>query len=311
MAKLRTFLTVLLLSVLASTTLTTTASAEPASAEPASAEPASAEPASAGTAPAGTAPSSGWNNWSCRPSAAHPEPVVLVHGMGANHWDNFLTLAPTLRANGYCVYSQTYGKTLLGGLAGGLAPMADSAAELSAFVDRVRAATGASKVDIVGHSEGTTVPAYYMKHLGGAAKVDDFVGFGSNFKGTTLNGLATLAEALKLQGLLTGVGCGACTDYLPGSAFLAKLNDGPVAVPGPTYTTIVTRYDTVVTPYTSGLLAPAPNVTNIVLQDKCGLDFTGHLGLAIDPNVAQLVLNRLDPEGSKPFRCRLFTTLGI
>ncbi|MFD3974829.1 lipase family alpha/beta hydrolase [Streptomyces cyaneofuscatus] len=291
MAKLRTFLTVLLLSVLASTTLTTTASA--------------------GTAPAETPPSSGWNNWSCRPSTAHPEPVVLVHGMGANHWDNFLTLAPTLRANGYCVYSQTYGKTLLGGLAGGLAPMAHSAAELSTYVDRVRAATGASKVDIVGHSEGTTVPAYYMKHLGGAAKVDDFVGFGSNFKGTTLNGLATLAEALKLQGLLTGVGCGACTDYLPGSAFLAKLNDGPVAVPGPTYTTIVTRYDTVVTPYTSGLLAPAPNVTNIVLQDKCGLDFAGHLGLAIDPNVAQLVLNRLDPEGSKPFRCRLFTTLGI
>ncbi|MFE4378031.1 lipase family alpha/beta hydrolase [Streptomyces cyaneofuscatus] len=297
MAKLRTFLTVLLLSVLASTTLTTTASAGTAS----------AGTTPAGTAPAESAPSSGWNNWSCRPSTAHPEPVVLVHGMGANHWDNFLTLAPTLRANGYCVYSQTYGKTLLGGLA----PMADSAAELSTFVDRVRAATGASKVDIVGHSEGTTVPAYYMKLLGGAAKVDDFVGFGSNFKGTTLNGLATLAEALKLQGLLTGVGCGACTDYLPGSAFLAELNDGPVAVPGPTYTSIVTRYDTVVTPYTSGLLAPAPNVTNIVLQDKCGLDFVGHLGLAIDPNVAQLVLNRLDPEGSKPFRCRLFTTLGI
>ncbi|MCF2533546.1 lipase family alpha/beta hydrolase [Yinghuangia soli] len=286
MAKLRTFLALLLLSVVASTGLT----------------------ASAGAA---APPSSGWNDWSCRPSAAHPEPVVLVHGLGANGWDNFLTLAPTLKSEGYCVYSETYGRTVLGGLAGGLAPMTESAAELAAFVDRVQAATGADKVDIVGHSEGTTVPAYYMKYLGGAAEVDDFVGFGSNFRGTSLNGLATLAAALGLQDLLTGVGCGACTDYLPGSAFLAKLNDGPVAVPGPTYTSIVTRYDTVVTPYTSGLLAPAANVTNIVLQDKCGWDFAGHLGLAIDPNVAQLVLNRLDPAGSEPFRCRFFSTVGI
>ncbi|QDY77219.1 lipase family alpha/beta hydrolase [Streptomyces qinzhouensis] len=285
MAKLRTFLTALLLSVLASTTLAPTAAA--------------AEP-----------PRSGWNDWSCRPSAAHPEPVVLVHGLGANDLVNFATLAPTLRSAGYCVYSQTYGKTVLGGLSGGLAPMARSAAEVGAFVERVRAATGAAKVDIVGHSQGTTVPAYYIKYLGGATKVDDFIGFGSNFRGTTLNGLATLAAALKLQGLLTGVGCGACTDYLPGSAFLAKLNDGPVAVPGPTYTSIVTRYDTVVTPYTSGLLT-GPNVTNIVLQDTCRWDSAGHLGLAVDPNVTQLVLNRLDPENSKPFRCLPFTTLGI
>ncbi|GAA2245162.1 alpha/beta hydrolase [Streptomyces amakusaensis] len=285
MAKLRTLLAALALSVLASTTLTATASAD-------------------------TPPRSGWNNWSCRPSAAHPEPVILVHGLGGNSWDNFLTLAPTLRSAGYCVFSETYGRTVLGGLAGGLAPMADSAAEVGGFVDRVRAATGAAKVDIVGHSEGTTVPAYYMKYLGGAAKVDDFVGFGSNFRGTTLNGLASLAAALKLQGLLTGVGCGACTDYLPGSAFLAKLNDGPVAVPGPTYTSIVTRYDRVVTPYTNGLLT-GDGVTNIVLQDKCGPDSAGHLGLAIDPNVAQLVLNRLDPEHSQPFRCRPFTTVGI
>ncbi|MEU5974659.1 lipase [Streptomyces sp. NPDC047315] len=285
MGKLRTFLTALALSVLASTTLTATASAD-------------------------SPPRAGWNDWSCRPSAAHPEPVVLVHGLGANSWVNFLTLAPALRSAGYCVYSETYGETVLGGLAGGLAPMADSAVEVGAFVDRVRAATGAAKVDIVGHSEGTTVPAYYIKHLGGAAKVDDFIGFGSNFRGTTLNGLASLAAALGMQDLLTGVGCGACTDYLPGSAFLAKLNDGPVAVPGPTYTSIVTRYDRVVTPYTSGLLT-GDNVTNIVLQDKCRLDSAGHLGLAIDPNVTQLVLNRLDPQNTAPFRCLPFTTAGI
>ncbi|MFB7026207.1 MULTISPECIES: hypothetical protein [unclassified Streptomyces] len=79
---------------------------------------------------------------------------------------------------------------------------------------------------------------------------------------------------------------------------------------GPTYTSIVTRYDTVVTPYTSGLLT-GPDVTDIVLRDKCRPDSAGRLGPAIDPHVARLAPDRLDPVHSAPFRCRFFTTLGI
>ncbi|MGW4203765.1 hypothetical protein [Streptomyces sp. NPDC004726] len=41
------------------------------------------------------------------------------------------------------------------------------------------------------------------------------------------------------------------------------------------------------------------------------LDSAGHLGLAVDPNVAPIVLNRLDPGHSKPFRCLPFTAVGI
>ncbi len=55
---------------------------------------------------------------------------------------------------------------------GALSPLEQSAQELSVFVDEVLAATGASKVDIVGHSQGTLMPNYYVKFLGGAAKVD-------------------------------------------------------------------------------------------------------------------------------------------
>ncbi|HEX3784475.1 MAG TPA: hypothetical protein VHX38_32860 [Pseudonocardiaceae bacterium] len=73
------------------------------------------------------------------------------------------------------------------------------AAALGTFVDQVRATTGAAQVDIGGHSGDSTVPAYcYLKVDGGATKVKHFVGFGLNYQGTTLDGLATLAKALGL-----------------------------------------------------------------------------------------------------------------
>ncbi|MFC0439223.1 serine aminopeptidase domain-containing protein [Kutzneria buriramensis] len=261
----------------------------------------------AGGVAANAAPTSGINDFSCAPDAQHPEPVVLVHGLGANGPLNFATLAPTLAGRGYCVFYLTYGTGILGPTVGGIGPMEDSAAQLSAFVDKVIAATHAAKVDIVGHSEGSTVPAYYLKFNDGAAKVAHFVGFGANYAGTSLDGLATLANLLHLGPVLTGVGCAACAEYLPGSDFLTKLNADGVAVPGPTYTNIVSRYDTVVTPYTSGIFT-APNATNIVIQDRCGLDFTGHLGQAVDPNVASFVLNALDP--SNPVQCQPFFDAG-
>lgn len=257
----------------------------------------------AATSASAAATSSGINDWSCAPSASHPRPVVLWHGLGSSADVDMGFTARTLSAAGYCVFSKTYGTTYYGPWTGGLASMRTSAAELGAFVDKVLASTGAGEVDIVGHSEGTTVPAYYLKFLGGAAKVDHFVGFGSNFRGTSLNGLQTLADVTGFRYVLDAGGCPACNEFAPDSSFTADLNDGGVTVPGVDYTSIVTRYDTVVTPYTSGVLDPAANVTNIVLQDVCGFDFSGHVGLAIDPNVAVIVKNRLDPANATPVSC--------
>ena len=53
--------------------------------------------------------------------------------------------------------------------------MQDSAVELKQFVAKVRRATGADKVDLVGHSQGTLMPTYYMKFLGGAEFVKTLV----------------------------------------------------------------------------------------------------------------------------------------
>jgi triacylglycerol esterase/lipase EstA (alpha/beta hydrolase family) len=92
----------------------------------------------------------GANNWSCKPSAAHPDPVILVHGTFADMSDSWQALSPLLFDNGYCVFALNYGSYNGSGALGIYAtgPIESSALQLSAFVNRVLAATEASKVDL-------------------------------------------------------------------------------------------------------------------------------------------------------------------
>ncbi|MDF0530807.1 lipase [Tsukamurella sp. 8F] len=261
-----------------------------------------------GAAPGAAAPppaGGGWNDFHCRPSARHPQPVVFAHGMTANGLENWFYLSNIFARAGYCVFTPTYGQTALGlGWAGGLDSLATAAAQLGYHVDQVRKATGAKKVDIIGHSEGTTVAAYYMKALGGARVVDRYAGFGTNYRGTTLYGLTALMTQLGLSDAIRSIGCGACADFAPGSTFLRKLNSGGTpAVPGPHYLNISSENDEVVLPYTSGQMPPAPNVRNVILQQVCPTDLSGHLAMAISPNVAALILRDFDPEFTTPLEC--------
>src|SRR5262245_39104866 len=82
------------------------------------------------------APTSGLNDWGCRPSSAAREPVIMLHGLGANGTINWFTKAPLIAAAGYCVFTPTYGVGAFG--IGGLQSMRTSAAELGQFVDKVR-----------------------------------------------------------------------------------------------------------------------------------------------------------------------------
>ena len=257
----------------------------------------------AATAQASTASSTGWNDYSCEPSAAHPDPVVLVHGTFANGTDNWLALAPYLEARGYCVFSLDYGQLPGVPLVYGLGPIDESAAQLQVYVDKVLAATGAAKVDLVGHSQGGMMPRYYLKFLGGAAKVDTFVGIAPDNHGTTLDGLTKLLPYFPGAEDVISSAAPALADQIAGSAFLTKLNAGGDTVPGVHYTVIATQYDEVVTPYSSQFLSGS-DVRNVLIQNLCSADLSEHALLGLTDRIAfHEVANALDPAHATTTNC--------
>ncbi|WP_236573287.1 lipase family alpha/beta hydrolase [Streptomyces sp. GS7] len=254
----------------------------------------------------------GANDFTCRPSAAHPRPVILVHGTFENAFSNWSGLAPVLKHAGYCVFALNYGQTKPHALMKGTGPVPDSAKQLAAYVEKVLAATGARKVDLVGHSQGGgLMPQWYLRFNRGAAKVHRLVGINPSNHGTTVDGLAHVADAVLDVAGHTGKPLGldvpAAEDQTVGSPVLRHLYAKGDTEPGVTYTNIVTKTDTLVTPYTNQFLTAVPGATvhNILLQDVCPLDLTGHFSGADDPNVHQLVLNALDPAHAAPVHCAL------
>src|SRR3954447_20177355 len=219
------------------------------------------------TASAGTA---------CKPTPAHPEPVVLVHGTFGDS-SNWALDRVQLAAAGYCTFAIDYGNR-------GTGEISASARQLATFVDGVLARTGASKVHIVGHSQGGMMPRYYVKNLGGADKDDDLIGLAPSNHGTTL----------PLAGASDPRLCAACRQQAAGSDFITALNAGDETPGAVDYTVVETKYDEVVTPYTSAFLDSA---TNVLLQDKCPHDRSEHLSIVTDQAAVQWIENALGRTG--------------
>ena len=267
--------------------------------------------------PGGALP--GANEWDRPLSKSRPNPVVLMHGTAGGAQTNWGAYVPLLVREGFSPFTLTFGavKTAPWPLSalGGMAPIEDSAAEFGAFVDKVLGATGAQQVDVVGHSQGTLVPGYYAKVLGGKNKIGKYVSLAPLWQGTEVftNKVAGAIEFHVALDITHRVHFASAPQMIHGSRFLQALNsvDGPY-VPGIRYVNISTRYDEFVRPYTSGQVPGGPDddVINVVVQDTCTEDFSDHLAIAGSRRAATMVLNALDgsadpAHGPRPVPCEL------
>ncbi|MBC9716099.1 triacylglycerol lipase [Streptomyces sp. TRM66268-LWL] len=190
-------------------------------------------------------------------------PVIFVHGYNAGPgvWGS---LREDFKSSGYTDAelfswgydtSQSVNETLSG--------------RFAAYVDEVRAQTGAAQVDIVAHSFGSLVTRWYIKHGGGLAKVDDWVSLAGPNHGTS----TAWACALWSQ---------ACRDMTPGSYVQDGLAEGDETPGAVSYATFWSDCDEVINPDSSVPLTGATNIASGCLKHN---DFLG------DDTVSQGVRN--------------------
>ncbi|MGI8619055.1 MAG: esterase/lipase family protein [Gemmatimonadaceae bacterium] len=175
------------------------------------------------------------------------DPVVLVHGLGGSAADWNPVMA-RLQQDGWTareLSAATYSSTDSNGI------IAES---IRARVDSILAASGASKVDIVAFSMGSVSSRYYIRNLGGDAKVDAWVSIAGPNHGTETANQCSLTP---------------CIETRPGSAFLTALNAGDETPGAVRYATWWSPCDQTIIPNSSVSLAGAINT-----QTEC-LPHTG------------------------------------
>ncbi|MGH3580364.1 MAG: alpha/beta fold hydrolase [Mycobacterium sp.] len=234
-------------------------------------------------------------------NADHPLPVILIAGTAANAPFNWSVGAPVLANAGYTVFTFNYGNVTKNPIwpVRGTADIRKSAAELAAEVERVKTLTGSDKVILIGHSQGGGLtPEYYLNNLGGAASVAQFIGIAPGHHGADVDGLAYIKNIpligkpiLSLVNLLGP----AWLQQAIGSPLLDEIYGKGDTRPGVSYTTISTKNDWIVTPYTNQALngGDPGQVTNIVLQDLYPNFNAGHLGLVFAKPTWDVVLKAL------------------
>ncbi|WP_378742458.1 esterase/lipase family protein [Nocardia brasiliensis] len=261
----------------------------------------------------------GANDWTCKPTAEHPRPVVLLHGTWMNAYNSFAFMGQPIKDAGFCTFAFNYGRAdpaqggglppLLPGVMG-TGNIEDSAKQLATFVDRVLAATGAPAVDIIGYSQGGAMANWYTKFEGGADKVQNLITYGATHHGSTIDGIAALGRVVDTIGV-DAIGASsivvghAVAEQTVGSNFVNRLNANGDTVPGVDYTIVGTRYDEVMTPYHLSFLhaGRGASVRNITLQDGCEQDLSDHQTMMYSPRALSIALRAMDPAGHPNLDC--------
>ena len=222
----------------------------------------------------------GANDFTCKPTASHPAPVVLVHGTFEGAADNWATASPKFKAAGYCVFALEYGNR-------GTGDIAASAGQLARFVDAVLGATGARQgLDgrpLAGRDDAPLLPQVPGRRRQGRRPR----------RARPLQPRHTNPAALVAGATF----CPACDQQTAGSAFLTTSTRATRRPDAVSYTQIETRYDEVVTPYTSAFLAPGPRTANILLQDACPAEVIDHHEMPNDGLAIRWALQALGRPG--------------
>ena len=246
----------------------------------------------------------GLNDDTCRPSARHPEPVILLHGTGATGPNNWATVGQALMNEGYCVWAPTFGGFPgLDTFAAGMLSVRNVAApHVAAEIDRVRTLTGAEKVHLVGMSQGTIVAGYVTKVLRPDA-VRTVVGLAGGWPSRKPEvaalvppGTAEAMRALPAGSAMHDIG----NDSDMSREWLGA--DGSPFVPGVRYLLVASRYDGLV-PEASALAPYDDGPERLLLQDGCEVNRSSHLTLYADPRAVDAIVGALDPSDTRPLRC--------
>ncbi|KAK3809587.1 MAG: Alpha/Beta hydrolase protein [Benniella sp.] len=253
---------------------------------------------------------SGVNDFNCKLTPDHPRPLLLVHATLLTK-ESWWTFAPVLVEEGYCVFALTYGRYKDIPLVGGLAPIAESAKEVADFGDEILTRMNVTQLDYVGHSQGGILGRYWVKHLGGAGKINKMVGISPIHHGTTLSGITTIAKALKIFNPAQPVFdffAPSFFEMVDSSEFMAKLNEGSDILPGVTHANIATKFDEVVTPW-GNCYQKGQGAVNKLLQDFCGISINEHLTMINSKVVLRFVMNQLRPSTASSPNCLSFLWL--
>jgi len=199
-------------------------------------------------------------------------PVLIIHGYLATRGSLHL-LERHLTDRGLIVMSYPLGGPLLN-----IGDIRDSAGLIARKVESIVAQTGISRVDIVGHSMGGLVGLDYLKRLGGRHRVRRLILLGTPAQGTWSALLGLVTAPLGLASL----------QLLPGSPFLRELGERPLP-PGADVVSIGAVRDWLA-PLASTAL---DGVRHMALP-------TGHSGLLVDAEVAEVVVGILREPDSPP-----------
>jgi triacylglycerol lipase len=190
--------------------------------------------------------------------ASAQDPILFVHGYveSASLWN---TMIGRFEKDGYAKSSlsaYSYNTSQSNKI---------DAEEVKTKVEALLKTTGATKVDIIAHSMGSLNSRYYIKNLGGEAKVDDWVSLGGPNHGTETANFCFSAS---------------CVEMRVGSTFLKELNATDETPGAVSYGTWWSPCDEIINPDSSVALSGATNT-----QTAC----ISHTALTTDETVYKQV----------------------